>query len=77
MGLPPEVALDLTTQTVAGAAAMVQRGIGTPDELRIAVTSPGGTTAAGLAVMAERRFRQLLLDTVSAAKRRAEELGRA
>jgi len=76
VGLPADAALELTVQTVAGAAEMLQRGLGTPDELRIAVTSPGGTTAAGLAVMAEANFRQLVKDVVAAATRRSVELGR-
>jgi len=75
-GLPPAVALDLMAQTVAGAAEMVQRRLGTPDELRQAVTSPAGTTAAALKVAADRHFRQLLGDMFTAARRRSEELGR-
>ena len=75
-GLPADVALELTAQTVAGAATMVQRKLGTPDDLRIAVTSPGGTTAAGLAVLAEAGFRGLVAEVVQAAARRSAELGR-
>ena len=75
-GLDPEVAMELTVQTVFGAARMLQSGLGSPVELRIAVTSPGGTTAAGLAVMEEAGFRALLCDVVAAAKARSEELGR-
>jgi len=75
-GLPAEVALQLTAQTVAGAAAMVQAELGTPDELRVAVTSPGGTTAAGLAVMRDAGFRTLMADVVRAATERSVELGR-
>ena len=75
-GLPPDIALELTAQTVAGAAGMVQQGIGTPDELRVAVTSPGGTTAAGLAVLAAADFRPLLKRVVCAARDRSIELGR-
>lgn len=75
-GLPAGVALDLTAQTVAGAAEMVQRKLGTPDELRVAVTSPGGTTAAGLAEFAKADFRGLLKKVVLAARDRSLELGR-
>ncbi|OGV64530.1 MAG: pyrroline-5-carboxylate reductase [Lentisphaerae bacterium RIFOXYB12_FULL_65_16] len=75
-GLPPDIALELTAQTVAGAAAMVQARLGTPDELRTAVTSPGGTTAAALAVLNQAHFRTLIRDAVRAAKRRSIELGR-
>jgi pyrroline-5-carboxylate reductase len=75
-GLPADVALELTAQTVAGAAAMVQARIGTPDQLRTAVTSRGGTTAAALAVFEQAQFRTLIRDAVRAAKRRSIELGR-
>lgn len=76
VGLPPEVALALTVQTVAGAAEMLRQQLGTPDELRAAVTSKGGTTDAGLAEFAKANYRQLLKDVVRAARDRAIELGR-
>lgn len=75
-GLDPELSLDLTVQTIAGAAEMMARKIDTPDKLRDAVTSPNGTTAAGLAVMAKDDFRKTILDTVIAAKDRSIELGK-
>jgi len=75
-GLPADVALVLTVQTVAGAAEMVRRGLGAPDELRAAVTSKGGTTAAGLAVFARADYRRLLKEVVRAARERSAELGR-
>jgi len=55
---------------------MVGRGLGTPDALRDAVTSKGGTTAAGLAVFAKADFRKLVGDVVHAARERSAELGR-
>ncbi len=73
-GLPPDIALDLVTQTVAGAAEMVKRRVGTPDELRNAVTSPGGTTEAGLTALAEARFRDTIKETVRRATKRSKEL---
>jgi len=76
VGIAPDAALELTTQTVAGAAEMVARKIGRPDELRQAVTSPGGTTAAGLAVMQNAEFRKLIAAVVRAARDRSVELGR-
>ncbi len=76
VGLPADLALALTVQTVAGAAAMLQQEEGTPDELRRAVTSPGGTTAAGLAVLEAADFRGLVRRTVQVACDRADELGR-
>ena len=75
-GLPSAVALELAVQTVAGAAEMAGRGLGTPDALRDAVTSKGGTTAAGLAVFAQAEFRKLVGNVVHAARERSAELGR-
>jgi pyrroline-5-carboxylate reductase len=76
VGLPADLALELTVQTVAGAAEMLQQRQGSPEELRRAVTSPGGTTAAGLAVLEAGGFRPLVLRTVKAGCARADELGR-
>ena len=75
-GLPAELASELTVQTLDGAAAMLQRRMGTPDELRRAVTSPGGTTAAGLAVLEAAGFRDLIRRMLTAARDRSIELGR-
>lgn len=75
-GLPADVALELTIQTVAGAADMLAQGKGTPDQLRDAVTSKGGTTAAGLQVLHESDFRQLISRTVQRATERSIELGK-
>jgi len=76
VGLPAGLALELTVQTVAGAAEMLRQRLGTPEALRRAVTSPGGTTAAGLAVLEAAGFRSLVCQTVQAARNRADELGR-
>jgi len=74
-GLPADSALDLTVQTVAGAAEMVRQKMGTPDELRTAVTSPGGTTAAGLEVMNDVDFRAIMTQVIARATERSAELG--
>jgi pyrroline-5-carboxylate reductase len=76
-GLDAESAHELVVQTVAGAAEMLRQGMGTPDELRVAVTSPGGTTAAGLSVMAEANFRDIMSRVVARATARSIELGQA
>ena len=76
VGLPAELALGLTVQTLAGAAEMLRQELGSPDDLRRAVTSPGGTTAAGLAVLEAGGFRPLIRRTVQAAYNRADELGK-
>jgi pyrroline-5-carboxylate reductase len=75
-GLPPELAAELAVRTAAGAAAMVLETGDTPAVLRERVTSPGGTTLAGLGVLAERRFNQAVVEAVQAAARRSAELGR-
>ncbi len=75
-GLLPDDALELTVQTILGAAGMVQKKMGTPDELRDAVTSPGGTTAAGLAVFKQANFRGLVNEVIKVACTRSVELGK-
>lgn len=76
-GLTKEQALQLAAQTVAGAAGMVlQTGLH-PAVLRDQVTSPGGTTIAGLATLEEKGLRSALIEAVRTATRRARELGRA
>jgi pyrroline-5-carboxylate reductase len=75
-GLPADAALDLVVQTVAGAAEMLRQKRGTPDELRQAVTSKGGTTAAGLQVLADAHFRDLMATVIQRATERSRELGR-
>jgi pyrroline-5-carboxylate reductase len=74
-GLPRDKALSYAAQTVFGAAAMVQETAKLPDELIKMVTSPGGTTLAGLAVLKEEKFSDTVIKAVEAAKRRADELG--
>jgi pyrroline-5-carboxylate reductase len=76
VGLPDDLALELTVQTVAGATEMLKRRLGSPDELRAAVTSRGGTTAAGLAVLERAGFRDLMTEVVRAARDRSVELGK-
>ena len=74
-GLPSELAAELAARTVAGAAEMVLETGETPAVLRDRVTSPGGTTQAGLAVLKERGFRDAIIEAVAAAARRSAELG--
>lgn len=75
VGLAPEVATELTLQTITGAAAMLQESGETPQRLREMVTSPGGTTLAGLTEMDRRGFIDTVSAAVVAATRRATELG--
>ncbi len=76
-GLAPEVAAELTLQTITGAAAMLQESGETPQRLREMVTSPGGTTLAGLTELDRRGFAAAVAAAVVVATRRATELGRA
>jgi pyrroline-5-carboxylate reductase len=73
-GLDRETALQLVTQTVYGAARMTLETGKSPEELRIQVTSPGGTTQAALTKMAERGFQETIAEAIQAATRRGAEL---
>lgn len=75
MGLPRDLALQLAAQTVAGAAGMVlQTGLH-PAVLKDQVTSPGGTTIAGLEELEAAAVRSALLSAVRAATERSRQLG--
>ena len=73
-GLARETAHLLAVETVVGAAKLMAHTGTEPEELRNQVTSPKGTTYAGLQVMAARDFRGLLRDTALASKARSAEL---
>lgn len=73
-GLPRKLALDLAIQTVAGAAEMAAATSEHPAVLREMVTSPAGTTMAGLAELESRSVRFAFSEAVLAAAERAEEL---
>ena len=75
MGLPREAALELAAQTVFGAAKMALETGEHPGRLKDKVTSPGGTTIAGLHALERGRLRASLMDAVEAATRRSRELG--
>jgi len=75
-GLAPEVSRELALQTISGAAAMLQESGETPERLREMVTSPGGTTLAGLTELQERGFFEAVEAAVVRAKNRSIELGR-
>jgi pyrroline-5-carboxylate reductase len=74
-GLDPAVASALSIQTILGAARMLAESGQSPAALREQVTSPGGTTAAGLAVLANKGVHAAFVDAVRAATARSEELG--
>lgn len=73
-GLPRDVADALTRETLLGAATLLAEGE-SPERLRAAVTSPGGTTAAGLHVLESLGVRAAVADAVLAAAARSRELG--
>jgi len=73
-GLAPDVAAELVVQTIRGAGELLATGQ-PPSNLREAVTSPGGTTAAGLAVFEAAGLRATVADVVAAAAARSAELG--
>jgi len=74
-GLTPEIADTLTRQTLLGAARLLSESGEDPAVLRVDVTSPGGTTAAGLAVFAGVDFPAIVSRVVEAATGRSRELG--
>jgi pyrroline-5-carboxylate reductase len=75
VGLAPELAMQLARATVCGAGELAHQSPQTAEQLRVNVTSPGGTTAAGLKVlMAE--LPDLMTRSVAAATTRAQELGK-
>ncbi|WP_410218687.1 pyrroline-5-carboxylate reductase [Paracoccus sp. (in: a-proteobacteria)] len=77
-GLSADLALELARMTVAGAGALAVHADENPAVLRQNVTSPGGTTAAGLAVLMDPAtgLPPLMARTVAAATERGRELGR-
>jgi pyrroline-5-carboxylate reductase len=75
-GLPPVVARDLAIATVEGSAGLADTQTASFDELRLSVSSPGGTTVAGLGVLEERDFESTIIDAIRAAAVRSAELAR-
>jgi pyrroline-5-carboxylate reductase len=76
VGLPHEASRRLAFQTVFGAVKLARESERTPAELRRQVSSPGGTTLAGLARLEDLGFGRAVREAVQAATRRAGELGR-
>lgn len=76
LGLSPEVASVLARQTIFGAGRLLVESQEPPAELRRKVTSPGGTTAAGIAALESRDFAGALAACLRAAAARGAELGK-
>jgi pyrroline-5-carboxylate reductase len=74
LGLSTEIATKLAIETIFGSAAMLKQSGLDAKTLRNNVTSPHGTTAAALEVFAKNNFDSLVLQAMSAAKKRAQEL---
>ena len=73
-GLPQNLAAQLAYATIGGAAAMLRESGLSARELRDMVTSPGGTTLAGLAALDAHHFRDAVIAAIETATRRAREL---
>jgi pyrroline-5-carboxylate reductase len=76
MGLPRLLAHTMAVQTVLGTAKLCLEEDLHPAKLKDMVTSPGGTTIAGLHALESGGFRGLIMDAVSAAAARSKELGK-
>ena len=77
MGLPRALALTMALQTVLGAARLCHEDELHPALLKDLVTSPGGTTIAGLHALESTGFRGAVMDAVTAAAEKSKELGKA
>lgn len=76
-GLDREAATLLVTHTLLGTARLLAETGEPASVLRAAVTSPGGTTAAGLRVLEAHGFRSAVMEAIAAAAERSVELGRS
>jgi pyrroline-5-carboxylate reductase len=74
-GLPRPIAMQLAIQTVLGTATLLQETGMHPGQLKDQVTSPGGTTIAGIAQLEQQGLRSALIEAVRAAAKRSQELG--
>jgi pyrroline-5-carboxylate reductase len=75
VGLPRATSAALVEQLLVGTAKLLAESADGPEALRAAVTSPGGTTAAGLRVLEDRAVRAAFLEAVTAATERSKQLG--
>lgn len=75
-GLPRAIASQLALATVLGTAQLLHKSELHPAELKDRVTSPGGTTIAGISQLERAGFRSALIEAVQAAARRSQELGK-
>ncbi|MED1411325.1 MULTISPECIES: pyrroline-5-carboxylate reductase ProI [Bacillus] len=76
IGLKEDVAKSLILQTMIGAAEMLKASEKHPSILRKEITSPGGTTEAGIEVLREHNFQQALVSCITQATKRSRDLGK-
>ena len=76
IGLKEDVAKSLILQTMIGAAEMLKASDKHPSILRKEITSPGGTTEAGIEVLQEHKFQQALISCITQATKRSHNLGK-
>ena len=76
IGLKEDVAKSLILQTMIGAAEMLKASEKPPSILRKEITSPGGTTEAGIEVLQEHQFQQALISCITQAAQRSHNLGK-
>ncbi|MFZ7945150.1 pyrroline-5-carboxylate reductase [Neobacillus sp. 19] len=77
IGLEKEMAQELIVQTLIGAAEMVKNSSKSPEQLRREVTSPGGTTEAGVKVLEEHGVQQAFISCIQAATAQSKKMGNA
>jgi len=77
VGLPRQISIMLAAQTLLGAAKMVLETGEHPAVLRDKVTSPGGTTIAGIHVLEQKGVRAALIDAVEAATNKSKAMGKS
>ena len=76
MGLPRKAALDMAIQTVLGTARLLSEQGEHPANLKDKVSSPGGTTIAGIASLEAKGFRGAVIEAVASATERSKELAK-
>ena len=76
IGLKEDVAKSLILQTMIGVAEMLKASDKHPSILRKEITSPGGTTEAGIEVLQEHKFQQALISCITQATKRSHNLGK-
>ncbi|WP_053364023.1 pyrroline-5-carboxylate reductase [Bacillus sp. FJAT-27251] len=77
IGLEQKLAKDLIVQTLIGAAAMMATSEKTPEELRLQVTSPGGTTEAGIAILEKHGVQEAFISCIKEAALHSRKMGEA